>query len=300
MFMDMTVIGDMSSYFHLSFQSDIQLCLHGYPFKLVIIYLSTVKDGGGKRFIISVHSHSCDSLVSVCVYLMCFFFSSSARKEGSVKHPAPKDCTYLHTTLRLNSHSHVHHMKYTLHALVLMLYPLYAVHLCRETSEFILRDTNKTWQVCVWASVFLCNHSMTDFYFLLIKQEAFGCVNSLAAPFCCLFQALFLFNQWTEQYGGFFTWLCAEYPEVVHYVLKTCLTFSSSCFFFLFVSFLLVPPKPTRLLALWQDKPPQQIPPAPCRPLPIPPPKPKTLTSKLQKHPAKSVCLLIQKFENSR
>ncbi|MCJ8735189.1 hypothetical protein PDJAM_G00244130 [Pangasius djambal] len=61
-----------------------------------------------------------------------------------------------------------------------------------------------------------------------------------------------------------------------------------------------VPPKPTKLLALRQDKRPQQIPPAPCRPLPIPPPKPRPLPSKQQKHPAKSVCLLIEKFENSR
>ncbi|XP_060787583.1 faciogenital dysplasia isoform X2 [Neoarius graeffei] len=61
-----------------------------------------------------------------------------------------------------------------------------------------------------------------------------------------------------------------------------------------------VPPKPTYLLALRQGKQPQQIPPAPCRPLPIPPPKQKTLTYKQQKHPAKSVCLLIEKFENSR
>ncbi|KAG7332227.1 hypothetical protein KOW79_004061 [Hemibagrus wyckioides] len=61
-----------------------------------------------------------------------------------------------------------------------------------------------------------------------------------------------------------------------------------------------VPPKPRHIQALRQDKQQQQIPPAPCRPLPIPPPKPKTLTSKQQKHPAKSVCLLIEKFENSR
>ncbi|XP_053480597.1 faciogenital dysplasia [Ictalurus furcatus] len=61
-----------------------------------------------------------------------------------------------------------------------------------------------------------------------------------------------------------------------------------------------VPPKPTHLQALRQDKWTQQIPPAPCRPLPVPPPKPKRLTSPQQKHPAKSVCLLIDKFENSR
>lgn len=81
-------------------------------------------------------------------------------------------------------------------------------------------------------------------------------------------------------------------------------------FFFFFLFFfpsthliffsLLVPPKPTHLQALRQDKWPQQIPPAPCRPLPVPPPKPKRLTSPQQKHPAKSVCLLIDKFENSR
>ncbi|XP_046726817.1 faciogenital dysplasia isoform X2 [Silurus meridionalis] len=61
-----------------------------------------------------------------------------------------------------------------------------------------------------------------------------------------------------------------------------------------------VPPKPTHLLALREDKRPQRIPPAPCRPLPVPPPKPKAFAPKQQKHPAKSVCLLIEKFENSR
>ncbi|KAK2840868.1 hypothetical protein Q7C36_012447 [Tachysurus vachellii] len=61
-----------------------------------------------------------------------------------------------------------------------------------------------------------------------------------------------------------------------------------------------VPPKPRHLQALRQDKRQQQIPPAPSRPLPIPPPKPKLFTSKQQEHPANSVCLLIEKFENSR
>ncbi|XP_053360253.1 faciogenital dysplasia [Clarias gariepinus] len=63
-----------------------------------------------------------------------------------------------------------------------------------------------------------------------------------------------------------------------------------------------VPPKPPHLRTPRQDhsKWPQQIPPAPCRPLPVPPPKPKTLASKPEKHPAKSVCFLIEKFENSR
>ncbi|TSL97258.1 FYVE, RhoGEF and PH domain-containing protein 3 [Bagarius yarrelli] len=61
-----------------------------------------------------------------------------------------------------------------------------------------------------------------------------------------------------------------------------------------------VPPKPIHLQALQENKRPQHIPPAPRRPLPIPPPKPKTLTSEQQKQPTKSVCLLIEKFENSR
>lgn len=61
-----------------------------------------------------------------------------------------------------------------------------------------------------------------------------------------------------------------------------------------------VPPKPAHLLALGQDKQPVQIPPAPCRPLPTPPPKPKFLASEQNKQSARSVCLLIEKFENSR
>ncbi|XP_062855238.1 faciogenital dysplasia isoform X2 [Trichomycterus rosablanca] len=61
-----------------------------------------------------------------------------------------------------------------------------------------------------------------------------------------------------------------------------------------------VPPKPSHLLVLGQDKQQQQIPPAPCRPLPIPPPKPRVLTSDQHQQPAKSVCLLIEKFENAK
>ncbi|XP_030641124.1 faciogenital dysplasia [Chanos chanos] len=76
-----------------------------------------------------------------------------------------------------------------------------------------------------------------------------------------------------------------------------------------------VPPKPAHLLELGQDKRPKRIPPAPCRPLPTPPPKPRTCqgpsrpgsdqaqepqTTTSTSTSTKSVCLLIEKFENSR
>ncbi|KAL7884361.1 hypothetical protein AOLI_G00071310 [Acnodon oligacanthus] len=61
-----------------------------------------------------------------------------------------------------------------------------------------------------------------------------------------------------------------------------------------------VPPKPAHLLALGQDKQLLRIPPAPCRPLPTPPPKPKFLASEQNTQPAKSVGVLIEKFENAR
>ncbi|KAK5923930.1 hypothetical protein CgunFtcFv8_000855 [Champsocephalus gunnari] len=68
-----------------------------------------------------------------------------------------------------------------------------------------------------------------------------------------------------------------------------------------------VPPKPSHLLALGQDKKPKRIPPPPSRPLPAPPPPPKpkpSLTSpgsgaQSQKE-AQKVGLLIERFENSR
>ncbi|XP_066499488.1 faciogenital dysplasia [Hoplias malabaricus] len=61
-----------------------------------------------------------------------------------------------------------------------------------------------------------------------------------------------------------------------------------------------VPPKPVHLLALGQDKRPVHIPPAPRRPLPTPPPKPKFIASDQTKQQPKTVCLLIEKFENAR
>ncbi|XP_036390023.1 faciogenital dysplasia isoform X1 [Megalops cyprinoides] len=66
-----------------------------------------------------------------------------------------------------------------------------------------------------------------------------------------------------------------------------------------------VPPKPPHLLGAGQDKRHKWIPPAPSRPLPAtPPPKPnKTPTPpgrEVEREAVKSVCLLIEKFENSR
>ncbi|XP_035238223.1 faciogenital dysplasia isoform X1 [Anguilla anguilla] len=65
-----------------------------------------------------------------------------------------------------------------------------------------------------------------------------------------------------------------------------------------------VPPKPTHLLGQGPDKKRKWIPPAPSRPLPATPPKPsKTPTPPgrgEEKESVKSVCLLIEKFENSR
>ncbi|XP_061113568.1 faciogenital dysplasia isoform X2 [Conger conger] len=65
-----------------------------------------------------------------------------------------------------------------------------------------------------------------------------------------------------------------------------------------------VPPKPPHLLGQGPDNRRKWIPPAPSRPLPATPPKPsKTPTPQgrgEEKESAKSVCLLIEKFENSR
>ncbi|KAM6929693.1 faciogenital dysplasia [Lycodopsis pacificus] len=70
-----------------------------------------------------------------------------------------------------------------------------------------------------------------------------------------------------------------------------------------------VPPKPSHLLALGQDKKPKRIPPPPSRPLPAPPPPPKPKPgftppgSGAQPQPqkeAQKVGLLIERFENSR
>lgn len=103
--------------------------------------------------------------------------------------------------------------------------------------------------------------------------------------------------------GVFVTWM-QEGDLRVHHRCDddTCLTLLfflfSTCFSFI-VS-LSVPPKPAHLLALGQDKQPVRIPPAPRRPLPTPPPKPKFLPSEHNKQSARSVCLLIEKFENSR
>lgn len=65
-----------------------------------------------------------------------------------------------------------------------------------------------------------------------------------------------------------------------------------------------VPPKPSHLLALGQDKKPKRIPPPPSRPLPAPPPPPKPKPGVapppgLQVE-AQKVGLLIERFENSR
>ncbi|XP_048873003.1 faciogenital dysplasia [Brienomyrus brachyistius] len=65
-----------------------------------------------------------------------------------------------------------------------------------------------------------------------------------------------------------------------------------------------VPPKPSHLLGLGREKSPKWIPPAPSRPLPAAPtPKPSKAPTCLGKPDAektvKSVCLLIEKFENS-
>ncbi|KAJ8257511.1 hypothetical protein GJAV_G00186380 [Gymnothorax javanicus] len=65
-----------------------------------------------------------------------------------------------------------------------------------------------------------------------------------------------------------------------------------------------VPPKPAHLLGPDQDKRSKRIPPPPSRPLPATPPKPSKAPippgrGELQE-PVKSVCLLIEKFENSR
>ncbi|XP_041656139.1 faciogenital dysplasia [Cheilinus undulatus] len=67
-----------------------------------------------------------------------------------------------------------------------------------------------------------------------------------------------------------------------------------------------VPPKPTHLLALGQDKKPKRIPPAPSRPLPAPPPPPKPKPGVTppglgaQQREAQKVGLLIERFENSK
>ncbi|XP_056131348.1 faciogenital dysplasia [Lampris incognitus] len=68
-----------------------------------------------------------------------------------------------------------------------------------------------------------------------------------------------------------------------------------------------VPPKPTHLLALGQDKKPKRIPPAPSRPLPAPPPPPKPKPGQTSPGPvtqpqreAQKVGLLIERFESSR
>ncbi|KAM3871631.1 faciogenital dysplasia [Diretmus argenteus] len=68
-----------------------------------------------------------------------------------------------------------------------------------------------------------------------------------------------------------------------------------------------VPPKPSHLLALGQDKKPKRIPPAPSRPLPAPPPPPKPKPSHTPpglgtqpQREAQKVGLLIERFENSR
>ncbi|KAI1892940.1 hypothetical protein AGOR_G00138680 [Albula goreensis] len=65
-----------------------------------------------------------------------------------------------------------------------------------------------------------------------------------------------------------------------------------------------VPPKPQHLLVQGPDRRPKLIPPAPSRPLPATPPKPSKTPAppgrEVEREPAKSVCLLIEKFENSR
>ncbi|XP_037334134.2 faciogenital dysplasia isoform X2 [Pungitius pungitius] len=68
-----------------------------------------------------------------------------------------------------------------------------------------------------------------------------------------------------------------------------------------------VPPKPSHLLALGQDKKPKRIPPPPSRPLPAPPPPPKPKPGLTPPGPgaqpqkeAQKVGLLIERFENSR
>ncbi|KAM8864203.1 faciogenital dysplasia isoform 2-T2 [Spinachia spinachia] len=68
-----------------------------------------------------------------------------------------------------------------------------------------------------------------------------------------------------------------------------------------------VPPKPSHLLALGQDKKPKRIPPPPSRPLPAPPPPPKPKpglappgSAAPPQKDAQKVGLLIERFENSR
>ncbi|KAJ8394787.1 hypothetical protein AAFF_G00041420 [Aldrovandia affinis] len=61
-----------------------------------------------------------------------------------------------------------------------------------------------------------------------------------------------------------------------------------------------VPPKPSHLLGQGPDKKRKWIPPAPSRPLPATPPKPSNPPASSGREAVKSVCLLIEKFENSR